>query len=219
MIACQITKSVLGSINTFPSVTVIAPIQSGKTTLVKSLFPDYKYINLENFDQRLIAEEYPRSIFSSHQRIIIDEEQTVPKIFSYIQNYLDSGLYKMVIIGSNQFNLNAQIAQSLAGRNAIYKLLPFSIKELKSNSVHLTIDEWMIKGFYPAIHNKNQNPHIAYRSYFETYIQKEVRQILNVKNISLFEKFVIILVGRIGNIINFSTLSNEVGASVHTLQS
>jgi len=80
-------------------------------------------------------------------------------------------------------------------------------------------DEWMIKGFYPAIHNKNQNPHIAYRSYFETYIQKEVRQILNVKNISLFGKFVKILVGRIGNIINFSTLSNEVGASVHTLQS
>lgn len=216
MIDRKLENILVESIKTFPSITIIGPRQSGKTTLVRKLFSDFRYINLENPDERRIAIEDPRSLFVEGKNIIIDEAQKAPEIFSYIQTYLDSSEIKVIVTGSNQFDLNARISQSLAGRTAIFKLLPFSLSEL---SLKQSTDEWLLKGFYPAIYDKGQPPGLAYRSYFETYLQKDVRQILNVTDLGLFEKFVRICAGRVGNVLNFSSMSNDIGVSVNTLQS
>jgi predicted AAA+ superfamily ATPase len=218
MIPRELESALKENLKNFPSITLIGPRQSGKTTLVKKLFPDFAYFNLENPDERLIAIDDPRSLFVKNHNLIIDEAQRVPDIFSYIQTYLDSGKNKVIITGSNQHNLNAKIAQSLAGRTAIFKLLPLSLSELKAAGVKHYTDQQIYKGFYPAIYDRGQNPTITYRSYFETYLQKDVRQILNIGDMALFEKFVRLCAGRVGTLLNFSSLSNDVGVSVNTLQ-
>lgn len=214
----DIEQIIRESIQSFPSVTIVGPRQSGKTTLVKKLFPNFAYYNLENPDERLIALEDPRAMFTKNQNLIIDEAQRVPELFSYLQTYLDSGKFKVIITGSNQHDLNAKIAQSLAGRTAIFKLLPLSLKELASAGINNQTDHQIYKGFYPAIYDRDQNVTLTYRSYFETYLQKDVRQILNIGNLSLFEKFMRLCAGRVGNLLNFSSLSNDIGVSVSTLQ-
>ncbi len=186
---------------------------------MKKLFPEYAYFNLENPDERRNAIEDPRSLFVKNQNLIIDEAQRVPELFSYIQTYLDGGKNKVIITGSNQHHLNEKISQSLAGRTAIFKLLALSIAELKSAGVNYYTDQQIFKGFYPAIYDRGQNPTISYRSYFETYLQKDVRQILNIGDLALFEKFVRLCAGRVGSMLNFSSLSNDVDVSVNTLQS
>jgi predicted AAA+ superfamily ATPase len=219
MIYRELEKTLEENFESFPSITLIGPRQSGKTTLVKKLFPDFAYFNLENPDERMIAVEDPRSLFAKNQNLIIDEAQRVPDLFSYIQTYLDGGKNKVIITGSNQHDLNAKISQSLAGRTAIFKLLPLSLAELNKAGVNHYTDQQIYKGFYPAIYDRGQNATITYRSYFETYLQKDVRQILNIGDLALFEKFVRLCAGRVGSLLNFSSLSNDVGVSVNTLQS
>lgn len=219
MIHRELEKTLKENLKSFPSITLIGPRQSGKTTLVKKLFSDFAYFNLENPDERMIAMEDPRSLFAKNQNLIIDEAQRVPDLFSYIQTYLDGGKNKVIITGSNQHDFNAKISQSLAGRTAIFKLLPLSLIELNKAGVNHYTDQQIYKGFYPAIYDRGQNATITYRSYFETYLQKDVRQILNIGDLALFEKFVRLCAGRVGSLLNFSSLSNDVGVSVNTLQS
>jgi predicted AAA+ superfamily ATPase len=202
-------------ITQFPSVTITGPRQSGKTTLIKETFTDYQYFNLDNPDTRLIATSDPRSLFTEN-KIIIDEAQRVPELFSYFQTYLDTGKHSLIISGSNQFSLNQNISQSLAGRTAMLKLLPLSYQELKTEYAISDINDLILKGFYPAIHHKKQNPSIAYRSYYETYLQKDVRQLARVLDLRLFQRFVITLAGRVGSLLNLSSVSNDVGVSLNT---
>lgn len=219
MIQRAIEPTLLNALETFDCITLLGPRQSGKTTVVKKLFSDYHYINLENPEDRLIYAEDPKSLFAQYTKIILDEIQNVPTLLSFIQVYLDTRKYKIILTGSNQLDLRSNIAQSLAGRTAIFKLLPFTLSEIQQIYGSSQPNEWMFKGFYPVIYDRYQEPTLTYRSYYETYIQRDVRQVINISAMHLFDKFVRICAGRVGSILNFSTISNDLGVSVNTIKS
>ena len=216
-----IEKEVLSMAKSYPVVTITGPRQSGKTTLAKHLFSHLPYYSFENPDTRLFAENDPRAFLNQLETgAILDEIQHVPQLFSYLQQIVDENQNDVLFIltGSNQFSLLNKISQSLSGRTAILKLLPFSFEETPKLKLMQT-DEIMYKGFYPAIHTKNLNPTKAYRNYYETYLERDMRQLIQVKDLSLFQKFIRICAGRIGNLYNASAIASEVGVSVKTIQS
>ena len=208
---------------TFKSVAIIGPRQSGKTTLVKATFPDKTYISLENPDNRNFAIEDPRGFLGNLPNgAILDEVQRTPEIFSYLQEILDNtnekGLF--ILTGSNNFLLQENIAQSLAGRIAYISLLPFSIDELKTANILKESDnEWMFNGFYPPIYDQKISPSDWFPNYIRTYVERDVRQIKNIVNLLVFEKFMQILAGRTAQELNLNSISVEVGVDIKTIQS
>lgn len=204
----------------YPVVTIMGPRQSGKTTLVKQTLPHVFYVNLEDPVARQMITQDPRAFFGQHtDGLILDEIQRMPELLSYIQVIVDekpehTGLF--VLTGSHQIALHEAISQSLAGRTAILTLFPLSLRETAADS--LTLDELLIKGFYPRIYQKKLDPTEAYRYYFQTYIERDLRQLIHVRDLSLFEKFMKLCAGRIGQVINLSSLSNDVGVSAQTIQ-
>jgi hypothetical protein len=219
----EIYTELIESCNTFPVVTITGPRQSGKTTLLKNVFPDKKYVSLEDPDTRQLAASDPRSFLNqSDTGLIIDEIQRVPELVSYIQGIVDDlqkpGHY--ILSGSQQFELSQTISQSLAGRTAILRLLPFSLHEIQVVSVNPTVDEMLYKGFYPRVYNQPLvNPTRYYSSYLETYIERDLRQLINVKDLRQFELFLRLCAGRVGQVFVASNLANEVGVTVPTIQS
>lgn len=207
----------------FKSVAVIGPRQSGKTTLTKSVFPNKPYVSLENPDTRLFAEDDPRGFLSQFpDGAILDEAQRTPNLFSYLQQILDESLSpgKFIITGSNNFLLQESIAQSLAGRIAYIKLLPFSIPELKAANIVLdNVNEYLIKGGYPPIYDQNIPSYKWHQNYIQTYLEKDVRQIKNITNLSLFERFLRLCAGRVGQLLNMNSLGIEVGVDSKTIAS
>lgn len=208
--------------NQYPVLTVTGPRQSGKTTLAKKLFPNKTYVSLENPDTRDLALTDPRAFLRNVQSgAILDEIQRAPDILSYLQEIVDArqenGLF--ILTGSNQFELLSNITQSLAGRTAVLKLLPFTLKETGAFYPDRETDTILYYGFYPGIFSENRNPTIAYRSYYETYIERDLRQLINLKDLTLFQKFVRLCAGRIGQVFNASNLANETGISVPTVNS
>lgn len=222
-ISREIYNELLESCRTFPVVTITGPRQSGKTTLLKNVFPGRKYVSLEDPDIRQIAASDPRSFLNqSDTGLIIDEIQRVPELVSYIQGIVDKlqvpGYY--ILSGSQQFELSQTISQSLAGRTAILRLLPFSIQEIQVIAPNSTVEELLFKGFYPRIYNQpSMTPTRYYSSYLETYIERDLRQLINVKDLRQFELFVRLCAGRVGQIFVASNLANEVGVSVPTINS
>lgn len=217
-ITCEV-KELFGQ---YPVVTITGPRQSGKTTLAKQVFPELPYYSLENIATRERALSDPIGFLSKlTQGAILDEIQRAPDLLSYIQGIVDdlgqSGLF--ILTGSNQFSLIEKITQSLAGRTAMLKLLPFSFHEVRAVSGEMGTNELIIKGLYPGVHSRNLNPNKAYRNYYETYIERDLRQIINVKDLDLFRRFVKLCAGRVGQIWNASNLSNDTGVSIHTIQS
>ena len=205
----------------YPVVTITGPRQSGKTTLAKTTFPDYRYVSLENFDVRQMAEADPKGFLKSYAApVILDEIQRVPALLSYIQTIVDenksSGQY--ILTGSHQPQLGQGVSQSLAGRTGILQLLPFSISELASASIVLSRDQYMTQGFMPRLYDTSLDAKNLYRDYFSTYVEKDVRMMLNIKNLSAFETFVKLLAGRVGQLVNLSSLANDVGISAPTLK-
>ena len=225
MIQRQLLNELLQSAKDYPVVTVIGPRQAGKTTLVKMAFPDYDYCNLENPEIRDLALSDPNALFSRYSgKCIFDEIQRVPELLSYIQVKVDDeingeGKGKYILTGSHQLQLHQSISQSLAGRTAILKLLPLSISELKQSGVEIDKFEIMYRGFLPRIYKDNINPTRLYRNYYETYIERDVRQLINLKDLSTFTKFIKLLAGRVGQIVNLSSLANDTGVSSNTLKS
>ncbi len=202
----------------YPFVTVTGPRQSGKTTLCRATFPDLAYANLEAPDQREFAESDPRG-FLAHlgEGAIIDEIQHVPELLSYLQVLADdigrNSLF--VLTGSEQFRLSSSISQSLAGRTALLRLLPFSLTERMRTGASAAIDDLMYSGFYPRIHDQRLEPRQALGDYFETYVERDVRRIGEVRNLSSFRRFVRLCAGRVGQLVNLSSLGSDAGVS-HT---
>lgn len=204
--------------NKYPIVTLTGPRQSGKSTLLKTSFPDYKYVSLEDPDMRLFATDDPKGFLATYSdKTIIDEVQHVPSLFSYIQTYTDNenreGMY--LLAGSHNFLLMENVNQSLAGRTAILKLLPFSHHEMKEGGIlPEKVDEEIFKGSYPRIYDKNIEPNDYYPFYIQTYVERDVRLMRNIGDLSKFIRFLKLCAGRIGQLLNLSSLANECGISV-----
>ena len=205
----------LNSIHLLP---VTGPRQSGKTTLCRQTFPDLRYVNLEAPDQRDFAESDPRGFLSQWgEGIIIDEIQHVPELLSYLQVIADergeNGLF--VLTGSEQFRLSDAINQSLAGRTALLRLLPFSLRERRRTGASDAIDEVIFGGFYPRLLDQGLDPRQALGDYFETYVERDVRRLGSIRNLSAFRSFLRLCAGRVGQLANLSSLGSDAGVS-HT---
>lgn len=205
----------------YPVVTVIGPRQSGKTTLVKKVFDTKPYISMENIDERNFATADPKGFLERFpDGCILDEIQRCHILLSYIQSIVDEkeqmGMF--ILTGSHQLKLHEEITQSLAGRTAILKLLPLTIKELTNCGHYLSLDEQIFYGAYPRIYKNNINPSILYRDYISTYIERDLRQLINIKDLSIFQQFIKLCAGRIGQLFSSHNLSNELGISYHTVQ-
>jgi predicted AAA+ superfamily ATPase len=216
-----IKKELLDLAKRYPIVTVTGPRQSGKTTVVRLCFPKMPYANLEELDVQEMAKTDPRGFLAKYpEGAILDEIQRVPQLLSYIQVIVDQKEKKgmFILTGSHQLELHQAISQSLAGRTALLTLLPMSLAELEQNSIHLTLDECLLHGGYPRIHKDNLNPTTAYRSYFQTYIERDLRQLLNVRDLSQFQRFIKICAGRIGQILKLEGIANDVGITTNTVK-
>ena len=221
MIEREITAVFRKAVKTHPVVTVFGPRQSGKTTLVRHVLPKYGYVNLENPKERRLASEDPESFFAQHPSpLIIDEVQRVPELLSWIQVRVDESGKKgeYVLTGSHQPLLKEKVAQSLAGRTALITLLPFSLSELVAAGYSLSRDEAIYRGFLPRIYSDGLNPTTANEEYYRTYVERDVRQLVQVENQAAFETFVRLLAGRIGQVVNFQSLSGDVGVDAKTLK-
>lgn len=221
MIPREISHKLKALISTFPVVTIEGPRQSGKTTLAKMAFPDYAYANLEDSATRRLAEHDQAAFFKMfNPPVIIDEIQRVPELLSAIQVEVDrrggNGLF--VLTGSHQPRLREGVSQSLAGRTALLTLLPLSIRELENTGIALDRDDYIFRGFLPAVYDRSQNPVDAYEGYYRTYVEKDVRQLVNISHQSEFELFLRLLAGRVGQVCNLDGLSGEVGVSATTLK-
>ena len=216
----EITKAIKELIGKYPVLALTGPRQSGKTTLLKSVFPDYTYISLENPDNRNFAETDPNGFLKLYSKnVIFDEVQRVPVLFSYIQTIVDeSGMMgQFILSGSQNFHLLRNITQSLAGRVALLKLFPFDFQELISagllNSDYL---ENIIKGFYPAIYDRSIQAGTFYSNYVQTYIQRDVSELIAIKDLRLFQNFIGLCATRAGQLLNLNALANECGISQPT---
>ncbi|MDP4011364.1 MAG: ATP-binding protein [Candidatus Roizmanbacteria bacterium] len=223
MISREIASQIKKLQSKYPVISITGPRQSGKTTLAQAHFPKHTYSNLENPDIFSLARSDPKSFLKlgSKTKMIIDEVQKLPELLSYIQTEVDVQKIasQYVITGSQNFSLSEKITQSLAGRVANFTLLPLSYRELMKNkhSGDRSVFELMITGFYPAIYDRNIPAKDFYRDYLFTYVERDVRQIVNIGDLSNFQKFLQLLAGRVGQKINFSSLSDDVGVSYKTI--
>ena len=221
MITRQIEKKLKQLYRYFPVVSLNGPRQSGKSTLLKNTFPKLPYVTLENPDDLQIALNDPRRFLQNYPKgVIIDEVQNASPLFSYIQGIVDSNSkIKFVLSGSQNFLMSQHISQTLAGRVGVLTLLPFSITEMKAAGLlKKGFEQTAFTGFYPRIYDKKIPPSLFYPSYLQTYVQRDVLQLIKVADISLFTKFIRLLAGRVGQLVNFSTLATDVGVAVNTIK-
>ena len=205
----------------YPVVTLTGPRQSGKTTLVRHLFDDKPYVNMEHIETRQYAQSDPIGFLNRYSDgAVIDEIQHAPDLLSYIQVIVDeqkkNGMF--ILTGSSQFKLMANLSQSLAGRSALLCLLPFSIHELQARYSELDYVDYIYRGFYPRIYDHDLTPTTALSDYFETYVERDIRQLSRIQNLMLFQKFVRLCAGRIGQLLNTANLSNDIGVSHTTIR-
>lgn len=238
MINRAIEKQIRKYSREYPVIAVVGPRQSGKTTLVRHLFPDYQYLSLENLDIRHRAEEDPRGFLDDHgKHLILDEVQRVPALFSYLQERVDvddeSAAY--VLTGSLQFLLMEKITQSLAGRIINFHLYPFTVNELHGGAPDTGVDSifsikpgnikkfgnidvyrMLFTGMYPRIHDKQLDPGKWIENYVATYVERDIRHLVNVADLKLFENFIKICASMSGAVVNYAAISNAVGVSQPT---
>ena len=204
----------------YPVITITGPRQSGKTTLARFVFAHKPYVSLEEPDQMEFAQEDPRGFLAQYpDGAILDEVQRCPALFSYIQGIVDknkrSGLF--ILTGSQQFGLISKVTQSLAGRVGLLHLLPFSLGELKANGMApKSLDDALFKGMYPPIYDRKLSPSSWYANYVLTYIERDVRQMVNVRDLATFQRFVRMCAARTGQVLNLSGLANDCGITHNT---
>ncbi len=223
MIYRKLTTTLQRLAKTFPVIAITGPRQSGKTTLAKAVFADKPYITLEDPAERAFALEDPKGFLHRFRDgAIFDEAQRWPDLFSYLQGMVDEEPIpgKFILTGSQQFGLLAGVSQSLAGRVGMTTLLPLSFSELSTAAQSsLSLDTLIIKGFYPALHVREISPGDWFASYIATYIERDIRQVLRVQDLSLFQRFVRLCAGRNGQLLNLNALAGETGISHKTARS
>lgn len=222
LIVRQLGEKIVALADKMPIISITGPRQSGKTTLARQIFPNYTYMNLENPLTRSFASENPqRFLAQSESGLIIDEAQYLPELFSWIMLHVDETRRngEIVLSGSQNFLLMEKITQSLAGRVAIFHLLPFSVSEF-AGTEHICSNpyEYIFKGFFPRIYDQDIPPALFYPSYIQTYIERDLRQLQSIGDLDMFERFLRLCAGRIGQIFNQAALSNELGVSPPTIQ-
>ena len=203
----------------FSVITVTGPRQSGKTTLIRNLFPHLPYYSLENLDVRSFAENDPVAFLNQHtEGMILDEVHNAPNLLSYIQGMVDADADRRFILsGSSQFAMLIKVTQSLAGRTAVFELLPMSYSEIREIAADTPLDHLLFNGFYPAIYSGRNVPKFLYPAYMKTYLDKDVRDLLQIKDMMQFHTFIRLCAGRIGSLFKASELANEIGISSHTV--
>lgn len=232
----QLAAELKNSAKYYPIVSVTGPRQSGKTTLIQNIFPKYKYVSLEDPDNLEFAETDPKEFLHTYgTQVIFDEVQRTPQLFSYLQTIVDKNnkLGQFILSGSQQFLLNAKISQTLAGRTAILKLLPFSLAELmerrpqtlwNSNKItkiqqpQFSVYDILFKGMYPRVYDHNIPAEKFYRDYIDTYVTRDVRTLLNVGDLKQFKTFLRLLAARCGQRVNLTSLGNDAGIDHTTVK-
>lgn len=221
MIKRTMKLGLLNAAKGFPVVSVTGPRQSGKTTLVKACFPEYTYHNLENPETSFLAKQDPRSLFRNLDKgVIIDEVQKVPELFSWAQVFVDELQQpgRLILTGSNQFEYMQGIGQSLAGRTAVFKLLPLAWEELRISAESMW-EDYATKGFYPRLYAEDIDSQLYYSSYVMTYLERDVRNVMQIKNLREFERFVKLCANRTGQLLNLSSLALDCGVDTKTISS
>ena len=222
MIERNIAPVLLQLATQYPVITLTGPRQSGKTTLTRRLFSDKPYVTLEDPDTRRFATEDPRGFLMQYaQGAILDEIQRAPELTSYLQGMVDADPKpgRFVLTGSHQFELMSQVSQSLAGRTAVLRLLPFTLAEvhrLRGGMASPDLAQTLLTGFYPRIHDQSLDPSQALADYFATYVQRDLRQLAAVQDLQRFERFVRLCAGRTGQLLNLSSLGNDAGVTHST---
>jgi len=221
MIKRDISQELIESAKEYPVVTVFGPRQSGKTTLVQMEFPDKPYFSLENPDIRMAIEEDPRGFLNDvPEGAVLDEIQRLPVLLSYIQGLVDqkkqNGMF--ILTGSQQPDVHQAVSQTLAGRTALLTLLPFSLSELRNYKSQWDAYEIIVKGSYPRLHEESLAPGRFYNGYLQTYVERDVRTLINVKDLELFQRFLMLLAGRVGQVLNYTSLGNDIGVSGTTVK-
>lgn len=217
----KIESTILEAAKYFPVITVTGPRQSGKTTMLKQIFPHLHYYSLEDLDTRSFAMEDPVRFLHLHEDgMVLDEVHNYPEILSYIQGIVDEQPQKkFVLSGSSNFALLKKVSQSLAGRSGVFELMPLSIEEVKGQIEYVDdADQLLYQGLYPAVCSCKNIPKFLYPSYVKTYLERDVRDLLNVKDIRLFNMFLKLCAGRIGSVFNASEIAGEIGVSSKTIQ-
>ena len=223
--------------NEYPVIAIVGPRQSGKTTLARQIFMDYKYITLESLDNRKYATDDPRGFLGDcGKRVILDEVQRVPSLFSYLQEYVDKDTQpaQYVLTGSHQFLLMEQVSQTLAGRIITFKLFPFTFNEVYQQNHDtdvqdifrikqldppvLSMPEILFKGMYPRIHDRQLTPRTWIANYLDTYIERDIRLLVNISDLRAFENFLTAIASQSGQLINYANISNKIGISQPTVK-
>jgi predicted AAA+ superfamily ATPase len=220
MIARKALTTILELAKGYPFIALTGPRQAGKTTLSRMAFPDKPYVSLEDPDSREFAASDPRRFLARYpDGAILDEAQRSPELFSYLQTRADidgrMGLY--ILTGSQQFGLLSGITQSLAGRVGMVQLLPFSSGELQeAGRIPETLDALLYKGSYPPLYDRTLIPAQWYAGYVTTYLERDVRQLTNVRDLAAFQRFIRLCAGRTGQLLNLSSLANDCGITHNT---
>ncbi len=222
MIEREAASKALKLASQYPVLTITGPRQSGKTTLCRMLFGDKEYVSLEDVDERGLAQSDPRGFLNRFpDGAVIDEVQRVPDLLSYIQTIVDENRKDgfFILTGSQQFELLESISQSLAGRTAMLKLMPFTLTEAYGPDISdVSLERMLYTGFYPRIFDKDLDPTEAMSFYVNTYVERDLRMLINVKDLSKFEIFIKLCAGRTGQILNMTSLGNDCGVNHATVK-
>jgi predicted AAA+ superfamily ATPase len=220
MIPRQMMSKVIALAKSFPVVALIGPRQSGKSTLARHAFPKKPYVTLEPLDVRSAAQNDPRGFLSQYpEGAVLDEVQRAPEIFSYLQEMVDNHNHpgQFILTGSQNFLLMESVSQSLAGRVALLELLPFARHELPMKLRPARLEEALFLGGYPRLYDQHISPHDWYPSYLQTYVERDVRQLINVTNLETFRRFLGLCAARTGQLLNYSSLASDAGVSHPTV--